>query len=65
MRRSVVAGAMGGVFAFAVLAVVAAVLMRRLMPAMMPRMMKRMMADGGCSDEMRACMEKCGRLPDG
>jgi hypothetical protein len=59
MRRSVAAGAVGGFVAFAMLAILAALLMRRFMPAMMPRMMKRMMADGG-SEEMRACMEKCG-----
>ncbi len=61
MRRSFVAGAMGGFVAFGVLAVLAAVMMRRLMPAMMPRMMERMMSEGGCcSDEMRPCMERCG-----
>ena len=57
--RSFVAGAFGGVIAVAVLAVLAGVLMRRLGPRMMPRMMERMMARCG-SEEMRACMEKCG-----
>ena len=56
MRRSFVAGAMGGVVAVALLAVLGAALMRRFMP----RMMARMMAGGACSDEMRACMEHCG-----
>ena len=60
MRRSVLAGATGGFVAFVLMAFLAAMLMRRAMPAMMPRMMKKMMEGGCCSDEMRACMEKCG-----
>ncbi len=60
MRRSFVAGVLGGFIAVGVLTVLAAVLVRRFMPAMMPRMMKRMMGEGGCcSEEMRACMERC------
>jgi hypothetical protein len=55
-----VAGALGGVVAFGLLAIVAAALLPRLMPKVMPRMMERMMAGGGCSDRMRECMEKCG-----
>jgi hypothetical protein len=55
MRGSVVAGAIGGFVAFALLAVFAGVVLSRFMPAVM----KRMMA-GGCSEEMRACMDRCG-----
>jgi hypothetical protein len=57
--RSFVAGAFGGVVAVVAMAVLAAMLMRRLGPRIVPRMMERMRA---CcdSEEMRACMEKCG-----
>jgi len=64
IKRSVLAGAIGGIMAVAVVAILAAVLFRRVGPCLMPRMMRgmmeRMMADGSCSEEMRACMEKCG-----
>ena len=60
MKRSVAAGAIGGIVAVAVAAILAAVLLRRIGPRLMPRMMKRMMSEGGCSEQMRACMEKCG-----
>lgn len=59
-RSPMVAGAIGGAIAVAVLAVLGMLLIRRLGPKMMPRMMKRMMRDGECSEEMRACMERCG-----
>ena len=52
MKRSVVAGAIGGIVAVAVIAILGALLLRRVGP--------RMMSEGGCSEEMRACMEKCG-----
>ena len=52
MKRSVVAGAIGGIVAVAVIAILGALLLRRGGP--------RMMSEGGCSEEMRACMEKCG-----
>lgn len=48
MRRSMLAGAIGGVVAVFVLAILGAVMMRR------------MMSCGCCADGMRACMEKCG-----
>lgn len=48
MRRSMLAGALGGIAAVAVMAVLAAALMRR------------MMACGCCSEKMGACMERCG-----
>jgi hypothetical protein len=60
IKRSVLAGAIGGIVAVAVVAILAAILFRRIGPSLMPRMMKRMMSEGGCSEEMRACMEKCG-----
>jgi hypothetical protein len=52
MKRSVVAGAIGGIVAVAVIAILGALLLRRVGP--------RMMSEGGCSEAMRACMEKCG-----
>jgi hypothetical protein len=58
--RSVAAGAIGGVIAIMALAAIAALLLRCLGPRLMPRMMERMMSGGCCSEEMRACMEKCG-----
>lgn len=56
--RSVVAGAVGGVVAVVALAAIAALLLRRMGPRLMPRMMERM--SGCCSEEMRACLDKCG-----
>jgi len=60
VKRSVAAGAIGGIVAVAVIAILGTLLLRRVGPRMMPRMMERMMSEGGCSEEMRACMEKCG-----
>lgn len=60
MKRSVAAGAIGGIVAVAVIAILGAFLLRRVGPRLMPRMMERMMSEGCCSEEMRACMEKCG-----
>jgi hypothetical protein len=60
LERSVVAGAIGGALALVVLAAVAALLMRRVGPRMMPLMMERMMKGGARSEEMAACMERCG-----
>lgn len=60
--RSVVAGAVGGVVAvvaLAAIAAIAALLLRRMGPRLMPRLMPRM-SGGCCSEEMRACMDKCG-----
>jgi hypothetical protein len=57
--RSVIAGAVGGAIAVVALAAIAACLVRRAGP----RMMERMMSGGCCSDEMRACMAKCGCGP--
>jgi hypothetical protein len=57
--RSVVAGAVGGVVAVVALAAIAALLLRRVGPRLMRRMMERM-SGGCCSEEMRACMDKCG-----
>ncbi len=63
VKRSLLAGALGGFVAVATATIVASVAFRRLGPRMMPRMMERMMRDGECSPEMRACMEKCGCGP--
>jgi hypothetical protein len=59
-RRSFVAGAAGGVIAVVALTAIAALLLRRFGPRLMPAMMERMMTDGRCSEQMRACMERCG-----
>jgi hypothetical protein len=60
MRRVVAAGAVGGVFAVALLAVLGVLLMRRMGPRLMRSMMKRMMAAEECGEGMRECMERCG-----
>lgn len=60
MRRALAAGAVGGVIAVTLLAVLGVVLMRRMGPQLMRGMMKRMMADEECGGRMRECMERCG-----
>ena len=63
--RATATGAVAGAAAAVTVALLLVVLARRLAPKLMPTMMRRMMAEGGCSEQMRACMERCGCLRSG
>ncbi len=64
--RATIAGGIAGAVAAASLAVLSAALLMRLASRHFPAMMARMMSgEGGCSQQMRACMERCGCGPGG
>ncbi len=63
VRQAALAGGLAGVVAALATAVLIAAVAARVVPKVMPRMMQRMMSDGGGSEAMRACMERCGCIP--
>ncbi len=64
--RATIAGGIAGAVTAASLAVLSAALLMRLASRHLPSMMERMMSgEGGCSEQMRACMERCGCRPGG
>ena len=59
VRAAVAGGMAGAIAALAMMALSIAVVVR-LASRHLPAMMARMMREGGCSEQMRACMEMCG-----